>query len=257
MTAQRQIPTAHSLHLADLLEELVRHPLYALIRDEVSLRRFMTSHVFCVWDFQSLLKALQRRLTCVEIPWLPSDDPEARRLINEIVLDEESDEMPDGGYLSHFELYLRAMQSCGADTGPILRFTQALRDGLSVEDALDQNVLPAGVAPFVAHTLQLAQSAEVHRIAAAFTYGREDVIPSMFQQMVRSLAEGPGGNWELFLLYLNRHIEHDGERHGPLSRALVGRLCGQDDRLWREAEQTARASLRARLDLWDHIAAEL
>jgi Protein of unknown function (DUF3050) len=257
MAAQLHIPTARSLHLADLIEELVRHPVYALIRDEAALRRFMASHVFCVWDFQSLLKALQRRLTCVEIPWLPSDDPEARRLINEIVLDEESDAMPDGGYLSHFELYLRAMQSCGADTGPILRFTQALRDGLSVEDALGQTVLPAGVAPFVANTLRIAQSAEVHQIAAAFTYGREDVIPSMFQQMVASLAGGPGGNWELFLLYLNRHIEHDGERHGPLSRALVARLCGQDDRLWREAEQTARASIRARLDLWDHIAAVL
>jgi hypothetical protein len=256
MSTQILSSTPCRIHLDDLVEEIVRHPLYALIRDEGGLRRFMQSHVFCVWDFQSLLKALQRRLTCVEVPWLPTDDPEARRLINEIVLDEESDEMPDGGYLSHFELYLRAMQSCGANTGPILQFMAALRSGLSVSDALSQTNLPAGVAPFVAKTLQLAQSAEVHRIASAFTYGREDVIPCMFQQMVRSLADGPGGNWELFLLYLNRHIEHDGERHGPLSRALVARLCGQDDKLWREAEQTARASLRARLDLWDSIAAQ-
>ena len=257
MTTAMQISTDHSLHLSDLVEELVQHPLYALIRDETALRRFMTSHVFCVWDFQSLLKALQRRLTCVEIPWLPSGDPEARRLINEIVLDEESDAMPDGGYLSHFELYLRAMESCGADTEPILQFTQALRAGLSVDDALGQTVLPVGVAPFVANTLEIAQATEVHRVASAFTYGREDVIPCMFQKMVHSLAQRPGGNWELFLLYLNRHIEHDGERHGPLSRALVARLCGQDDQLWGEAEETARASLRARLDLWDDIAAQL
>jgi hypothetical protein len=256
MSTQTLSSTPRRIHLDDLIEEIVRHPLYALIRDEASLRRFMESHVFCVWDFQSLLKALQRRLTCVEVPWLPTDDPEARRLINEIVLDEESDTMPDGGYLSHFELYLQAMQACGANTGPILQFMEALRSGLSVSDALGQTNLPAGVAPFVGKTIELAQSAEVHRIASAFTYGREDVIPCMFQQMVRSLAEGPGGNWELFLLYLNRHIEHDGERHGPLSRALVARLCGQDGQRWREAEQTARASLRARLDLWDSIAAQ-
>ncbi len=257
MTANVEHPAIRSMNLADLVEELVQHPIYALIRDEDSLCRFMQSHVFCVWDFQSLLKALQRRLTCVDIPWLPSGDPEARRLINEIVLDEESDAMPDGGYLSHFELYLRAMQVCGADTGPILEFTQSIRDGRTVDDALGETVLPDGVAAFVAHTLRLARHAEVHRIAAAFTYGREDVIPSIFQQMVGRLSAHSGNQWELFLLYLNRHIEHDGERHGPLSRALVARLCGDDHKLWSEAEQTARACLRARLDLWDRIAARL
>jgi hypothetical protein len=77
--------------VGDLFERLLSHHLYQHICDERSLRLFMRAHVFAVWDFQSLIKALQRMLTCVEIPWLPSGDPLARRLINEIVLDEESD----------------------------------------------------------------------------------------------------------------------------------------------------------------------
>jgi len=241
----------------DLVKLLVDHPLYERIRSEDDLRCFMRSHVFCVWDFQSLLKALQRCLTCVEVPWLPSSDPEARRLINEIVLDEESDEMPGGGYLSHFELYLQAMGKCNADTGPIVRLIEALRRGIAPESALAEAEPPPGVTDFVSDTLRIARCGEVHRIAAAFTYGREDVIPGMFQEIVASLARGQKEHWDLFLLYLNRHIEHDGERHGPLSRSLVRRLCAADDRLWQEAEETARACIRGRLKLWDQILTQL
>jgi hypothetical protein len=249
------IPSACDVRIDDLVEALVSHPLYQQVRGERELRHFMQSHVFCVWDFQSLLKALQRHLTCVEVPWLPTADGEARRLINEIVLDEESDLMPDGGYLSHFELYLQAMDQCRAEKEGILRLMRLLRAGRDPGDALASSDLPPGVAEFVTNTLRVARSGEVHRIAAAFTYGREDVIPAMFQEMVRSLARDDAARWSLFLHYLNRHIEHDGERHGPLSRALVQRLCGQDNRLWAEAEETARASIEARLRLWDCISA--
>jgi hypothetical protein len=258
-TRSQKSPTlsACEVRIDDLVDTLVSHPLYQQVRGERELRYFMQSHVYCVWDFQSLLKALQRHLTCVEVPWLPTADGEARRLINEIVLDEERDLMPDGGYLSHFELYLQAMDQCGADKAGIMRLMQLLWAGSDAEDALASTDLPPGVAGFVTNTLRVARSSEVHRIAAAFTYGRDDVIPAMFQEMVRSLAREDAGRWSLFLHYLNRHIEHDGERHGPLSRALVQRLCAQDNRLWAEANETARASIEARLRLWDSISAEL
>ncbi|MFM8636108.1 MAG: DUF3050 domain-containing protein, partial [Planctomycetia bacterium] len=103
--------------IASIRRLLVSHPLYSRIDSPDRLRRFMEMHVWAVWDFQSLLKAMQQRLTCTSLPWLPTPDPEARRLVNEIVLDEESDELPDGGSASHFELYLESMERAGADTG--------------------------------------------------------------------------------------------------------------------------------------------
>jgi hypothetical protein len=249
------LQTNHSIHVEDLVERLAGHPLYARITGEEPLRRFMASHVYCVWDFQFLLKALQRQLTCVEVPWLPTPDPESRRLVNEIVLDEESDEVPSGGYLSHFELYLWAMEQCQADTRPMRRLLTALRGGAPLEEVLARAPLPPGVSDFVANTVRVIQGGEVHRIAAAFTYGREDVIPVMFEQLVRRLAAQKNDRWSVFLCYLDRHIEHDGDRHGPMSRSLVQRLCGSDGRLWSEAEETARTCLKARIALWDRIAA--
>ena len=241
------------INTTELSERLMSHPLYDELQDDQSLRIFMRSHVFCVWDFQSLLKALQRRVTCVEVPWLPTADPEARRLVNEIVLDEESDEAPGGGHLSHFELYLQAMEECGADAGAIRAFIGDLRTGTHLREALVRPALPSGVADFVGTTMDIADSGQVHRIAAAFAYGREEIIPSMFRHLVNRLAEMAPQRWSTFRFYLDRHIEHDEETHGPFARALVSRLCGSEELLWTEAQETARHSLVARIQLWDDI----
>ncbi len=245
--------TKREINTTELVKRLMSHPLYDELRDEESLRIFMRSHVFCVWDFQCLLKALQRLVTCVEVPWLPTADPEARRLVNEIVLDEESDEAPGGGHLSHFELYLQAMEECGAGEEQCRVFLGDLRDGRRLREALARPALPPGVAAFVATTMAIAESGHVHRIAAAFAYGREEIIPAMFQRLVNQLAETVPERWSTFSFYLNRHIEHDAETHGPMARALVSRLCGNEESLWRDAEEAARQSLAARIRLWDDI----
>lgn len=174
-------------------------------------------------------------------------------MVNEIVLDEESDEAPGGGHLSHFELYLQAMEDCGADEGPIRAFLGDLRDGRHLREALARPAVPPGVAAFVETTMSVAESGEVHRIAAAFSYGREEIIPAMFRRLVNRLAEAGVDRWSTFRFYLDRHIEHDEETHGPFARALVSRLCGSAELLWTEAEQTAKRSLAARIQLWDDI----
>jgi len=249
--AQERLQTA----LAPLRERLVTHPLYASLCDEQSLRIFMTVHVFAVWDFQSLLKGLQRLVTCVEVPWIPTPDPEARRLVNEIVLDEESDETPAGGHLSHFEIYLQAMQECGADTDPIQSFVSNLGAGMAVEEALETPTLSPGIRPFVNTTMAIARSGQPHRVAAAFAYGREEIIPAMFRQLVDQLVALSPRSWATFRYYLDRHIGKDSEQHGPQAKKLVRKLCGTDRTLWSQAIEAAQTSLNARLRLWDAIAA--
>lgn len=241
----------------DLIGAIRNHGLYDLIRDARSLRLLMRSHVFAVWDFQSLLKALQVQLTCVEVPWLPTADPEARRFVNELVVDEESDICPWGGHLSHFELYRRAMVECGADVGPIDSLLAALRAGVPLAAALVGCGASEAVTRFVTTTLEVATSRSIHRIAAAFSLGREDVIPQMFTRLVDSFEAGQPGQWSTFRYYLERHIGNDADKHGPMARDLFGRLCGNSAALKAEALETARRCLLARIALWDDVSRQI
>lgn len=94
--------------LEPLQKQLAVHPLYKAVQNIGDLRLFMENHVYAVWDFMSLLKYLQRELTCVNIPWIAQGFRTSRRLINEIVLGEESD-FVGGQHISHLELYLDSM----------------------------------------------------------------------------------------------------------------------------------------------------
>ena len=73
----------------------------------------------------------------------------------------------------------QAMEECGADEGPIRVFLGELRGGRHLGEALTRPALPPGVAAFVGTTMAIAESAQVHRIAA-FAYGREEIIPQCF-----------------------------------------------------------------------------
>jgi hypothetical protein len=232
---------------------LLHHPLYRRMASLDDVRIFMASHVFAVWDFMSLLKRLQLDLTCVSIPWVPVGDPEVRFLINEIVCGEESDVDPQGGHSSHFDLYLKAMLEAGAESKAIRIAINAVRAGKSTTEALSAAGVPAASAAFSDKTFALAMNGKSHEVAAAFTFGREDLIPDMFTEVVSQLSTEHPGKLDTFLYYLKRHIEVDGGPHGSLSLRMVELLCGDDDTSWEEATASALAAIEARVKLWDEI----
>lgn len=239
--------------ISPLREALLGHRLYGELNRIEQMRLFMEHHVFAVWDFMSLLKALQRGLTCVDTPWLPTSEPRLCRLINEIVLGEESDITDKGAALSHFELYLLAMREIGADTRRIDQFTACLRTGQGVEAALVEADVPACAREFVRHTFQLIANGELHELAAAFTYGREDLLPDLFGSLVERLDQEFPGQLTAFRYYLQRHIELDGDEHGAMGREMVAILCGSSLKRQQEARTVAVQVLQARAKFWDGI----
>ncbi|WP_305032270.1 DUF3050 domain-containing protein [Hymenobacter convexus] len=232
---------------------LLNNNLYHSIQTLADLRLFMEHHVYAVWDFMSLLKALQRDLTCVQVPWIPSARPAMRRLINEIVLEEESDVDLQGQPISHFELYVRAMEECGADTAPIRRLVAAVAEGRTVERALEIANAPDSVRAFVLTTFDVIAANKPHVTAAAFTFGREDLIPDMFRRLVSDLNTRFPGQLDTFLYYLNRHIELDEDVHAPLAHQMVRELCADAPERWLEAQQVSVRCLEARMALWDGV----
>jgi hypothetical protein len=228
---------------------LMDHSVYQRLDALSALRVFMEAHVFAVWDFMSLVKCLQQRLTCVRTPWLPPLDVTSARLINEIVLCEETDCVEEGRFGSHFDFYLEAMEEVRADTRPIRAFVCSLGQGQPVAAALSVTGVSSTTKAFVMNTMATLERG-THEVAASFLLGRESVIPTMFEQVLKvtGTMRVPMLNW-----YLQRHIEVDGEEHGPAGWQLLARLCGSDPRLWREAEASARRALHARRALWDGV----
>jgi hypothetical protein len=234
-----------------LRQQIVQHELYTKINTIEAIRVFMQHHVVAVWDFMSLLKSLQRELTCVSNPWLPVGSANTRYLINEIVTGEESDLDQAGNRISHFELYLKAMEQAGANKLPIQELIASIQTGTSVEQALATSSLPDAAKRFAQHTFDLIEKNQPHILAAVFTFGREDLIPDMFLSILNKIEPGSQYSIDLTKYYIERHIEVDGGHHSQLALEMTQELCGNDAQKWQEASAAVEKALASRVALWD------
>jgi len=243
----------------ELRTQLDQHPLYASVHTLEDLRCFMAHHVYAVWDFMSLLKFLQGAVAPVSVPWLPSGSAQstlAQRFINEIVLGEATDDgLPDAAgepsFISHFDLYLGAMEEVGADTRPVRAFLKTVKKkGLAA--ALLKSDIPEPSRRFMATTFGFLDTEKTHLVGAAFALGREQVIPGMFRSLLADMGISKK-KAPLFHYYLERHIHLDDESHGPLSLKLLAQLCGNSASKQKAADKAARQALEARITFWDGV----
>lgn len=243
--------------LKPLRATLQNHPLYQRLNRLEDVASFMELHVYAVWDFMSLLKALQQELSCVSLPWLPPKYPNLSRFINEIVLGEESDIDVNGQAISHYQMYIKAMKEVGANTEVIKSFLNEIALGTPIKEVITKSNIPQAVKSFLHFTFNTIATKKPHLVAAAFTFGREDLIPDMFIEIVGKAEKENATTYPLFMYYLNRHIEIDGDEHGPLSLKMVQELCGEDPLKWEAASRVAKEALKVRITLWDTIEAHI
>jgi hypothetical protein len=235
-------------------DTLLQHTLYEKVKTLDDLHQFLECHVYAVWDFMSLLKALQSKLTCTTTPWFASANPETRYLINEIVLAEESDLTLDGKRLSHFEMYVDAMKDCGAKTAELDDFLQNLIETKNVFITIKQSNLHPKTKAFLDFTFRVIEEGKAHKIAAAFTFGREDLIPNMFTEILKNFQQNfPETDLSKLIYYFERHIELDADEHGPMAMQMINELCGNDTKKWIEVEEVSVLALDKRIGLWDAI----
>ena len=238
-------------------EQLKNHELYAQLESVDDIKIFMESHVYAVWDFMSLLKALQQHLTCVGLPWHPATDTSVARFINEIVLEEESDFNEKGEAKSHFEMYLDAMQEVNANTQKVQRVISSFTDLQKISNQIEEAELNQSEKNFLQFTFEVINSKQPHIIAAVFTFGREDLIPDMFLGIIENSGEDGPRKYGKLEYYLKRHIELDGDEHGPLALHMIKALCGSDEQKWNDVSEYSKKALKFRIELWNSIAKKL
>jgi len=241
--------------LAPIRDKLLSHPLYSAVDTISRLRLFMSQHVFAVWDFMCLVKRLQRDLTPLQELWLPPTQPSLARFINSVVLVEESDFDQDDHAASHFELYLAAMEEIGAPVAPVRRFIELLQDGGEAQSSLGAIGAPQGVRNFIANTLETVRKGTTIEVLASFLFGREDLIPEMFSRLLPRWSGTRQAR--RFAYYIYRHIEVDGEEHGPTGFRILTEVAGRHVANWQIARQAAQSAINARIALWDSVYASL
>ena len=255
------------------LRKLYSHPMGANMDSVADVHIFMEHHVWAVWDFMSLLGSCQAALTPARFPWQPIEDPEGARIISEISLEELTDQHPEGHHVSHFELYLEAMDKAGANQKAILHFLSVLESGKSWPKALEsvhprrkKNLFstqkkipfaPQQALEFTRSTLEICEG-PLNRRIAAFTLGRETVLPNLFQKTLHLLATvhtNSDSQCDLSMLkyYLDRHIELDGDSHGPMCAQLFNRYCLKDAATRSDTFYTLCEVLDQRIALWDAV----
>ena len=194
-----------------------------------------------------------KRLHDNQLPVETTQGSELARLMNEIILGEESDVRPDGSASSHLELYLEAMEEVGASTTPIKRFLQALDAGRTWQGSLQNCGAPKAGTQFAQETLKAVENESLAFIVGAFTFGRENLLPDLFLQFVRHLDQSHPGKFLDLVYYFQRHIEVDGEEHGPLAIKMLEKTVEAGQGTAVDAFEGAQAELVKRCSLWDSI----
>ena len=235
-------------------DKLLNHRLYSNIERIEDLQIFTENHIYAVWDFMSLLKALQIKLTCTKTPWVPNNNSQTAYLINEIVLAEETDVNQLGERKSHYELYLDAMIDIGAKIEFPTKNINEIASSKNVFASIDNLELHKNIKEFLRFTFSVIEEGKPHKIAAIFTFGRENLIPNMFNEILREFEKNiKDKDISKLIYYFERHIELDEDEHGPMALEMVSMLAENDQKKWDEIEKISIEALEKRILLWDAI----
>lgn len=221
--AQSSSPNA--LRLVSAARAISSHPVFPLLSSVQAVREYMSFHIWCVWDFMTLAKAIQLSVGRYSLPWIPPKNAQLVRLANQILIDEEADLAPDGTTKSHFEIYLMAMQQAQVPQDSILSFVHRLGEQTEVRKALTESGVSEATREFVLSTMTEADADPIS-IASAFCFGREELLPFLNRSIYHYLPQDD--TLALFRWYIERHVILDCTAHGPIAANLLRALLKQD-----------------------------
>ena len=147
------------------------------------------------------------------------------------------------------------MNDVGADTSNIMNLIKNCEYDNMHKAFLNINAPKEGLV-FIKNTFKCIKTSKLSNIAAIFTFGRETTIPDMFLKILNKI-DCENLKYANLRLYINRHIEVDSSRHGPLSLKLFEYTCNDNQETYDEAISYAIDSIDKRIQLWDGVLAEL
>ena len=244
--------------IAPFNSKLINHKIYGQISDMRKTKIFMESHVFSVWEYLTMLKALQRELATRDISFLHENVPDLPYLINQIVLNEEIEEESRGEYLSAmglYQLYINSMDEIGADSNPIKYFVDCIKVNKNWNNTIRDTItrfdnIPIQTYEYLNYNLKMIELSEIHELAGIFFFGRED-INSKFILLIKSNIEHEKSLSNLKNI-IKRHVDDDSKNKNPILGEYINNiLCKDDDKKWKKVEISVIEAIKKRIELWD------
>ena len=147
------------------------------------------------------------------------------------------------------------MNDVGADTSNIMSLIENYDYNNSIKNKSSICIPQEGL-NFIENTFNCIKTSKLSNIAAIFTFGRETTIPDMFLKILNKI-DSKNVKYKNLRSYINRHIEIDSSRHGPLSMHLFEYTCKNDQKKYDEAIDYAIDAIDKRIKLWDGVLKEL
>ncbi len=238
------------------LLSLERHKVFDQLLSNEDLQLFMSWHVFSVWTYMSIIKRLQLEFTCTCLPWTPYRSAKSAHLINKIVSENESIDLANNTYLSHFELYLCAMEEIGANTFSIRTFVDLIAANMPLQDALKISNSPPAIEEFVLTNTHIAISGSVEEVLGCMIYAHEYIFPKSF---IHSSAGSALSRFaeEKFSLYLKMCCSTDPhQRHLDITNLLIEQTNGNESCL-KTCLDAALGAIKRQANLWDSLACKI
>lgn len=243
--------------IEDLKSELAAHCLYTKLQHMEDIHIFMEHHVFAVWDFMSLAKALQLHLDATQVIEKQTDNSKILGFVNGILTGGETDPNKKEIVLSHLEMYLELMDEIGANTTNIKKLIASSAAGLDIHEAMQIAQLTDEQQRILNFTQTIIATNEIHKIAVAATLVPEGMISNRFLKILKETEERDNLLVPKFKNYLNRYKAIDGNDYGLLSLEMVTHFCDSDGKKWVDILDIAMKTLSHRIYLWDAIVDEI
>ena len=145
------------------------------------------------------------------------------------------------------------MEEIEAETATINHFVSGIKDLDSIGNYIKKSDLNSAIKSFLNFSFLTIEGWKSHEIAAAFTFGREEIIPDMFIEIIQQTEKTNKISLDKINYYLQRHIDLDGDEHGPLAHEMIVGLCKNDSKKWEEVIDISKKALKERIQLWDFI----
>jgi hypothetical protein len=106
------------------------------------------------------------------------------------------------------------------------------------------------VAKFVEYNIKTAITKPITDVVAIFYFGRENLIPQMFERFINQSSIK---STQYLKYYLQRHIEIDSEDHGPKMLKLLNFVTNNNTQNIKNCINIGIDSIIKRTELWDNI----